>query len=109
MKFEISTDTRTITEKNVYLPIVGEKFNGHDFIQDALKKGAKGYFTQNAEVFNEAEFVLKVPDTKIAYLQLANFYKRQVAPKTIAITGSAGKTTTKEMAYYVFSEKFRTH
>ena len=107
--FEISTDTRTIGEKNVFLPIVGERFDGHDFIKAALNNGVKGYFTQKYIIENDAEFILKVKDTLAAYLQIANFYKRMVNPKTVAITGSAGKTTTKEMAYSVFSQKYKTH
>ena len=107
--FEISTDTRTIGKKNVFLPIIGERFDGHDFIEKALEKGATGYFTQKDIIESGAKFVLKVKDTLIAYLQAANFYKKTVNPKTVAITGSAGKTTTKEMAYSVFSQKYKTH
>ena len=108
-RFEISTDTRTIDEKKIFLPIIGEKFDGHDFIENAIKSGAKGYFTQKDAIIEQAKFILKVADTKIAYLQIANFYKNQINPKTIAVTGSAGKTTTKEMAYYVFKQQFKTH
>lgn len=107
--FEISTDTRTIDSTKVFLPIIGEKFNGHNFINDALKNGATGYFTKEDIIFDNAKSIMKVKDTKIAYLQIANYYKRQINPKTIAITGSAGKTTTKEMAYHVFKQQFKTH
>lgn len=58
---------------------------------------------------NAAKLILQVSNTLTAYLQLARFYKRKINPKTIAITGSSGKTTTKEMAYCVASEKFKTH
>ena len=108
-RFEISTDTRNIDSKKVFIPIVGENFDGHDFIKNALKKGVKGYFTQKNIIADGADFVLKVTDTKIAYLQIAKYYKDIVNPKTIAVTGSAGKTTTKEMAYHVFRQQFKTH
>ena len=107
--FEISTDTRTINKNNVFLPIIGQNFDGHDFIEKALENGALGYFTSKEIVSDKAKFVLLVEDTLIAYLTLAKFYKDKINPKTIAITGSAGKTTTKEMAYSIFSQKYKTH
>ena len=109
LRFEISTDTRTINEKNVFLPIIGQKFDGHGFIEKALNNGALGYFTSKKIVSDKAKFVLLVKDTLIAYLTLAKFYKDKINPITIAVTGSAGKTTTKEMAYSVFSQKYKTH
>lgn len=107
--FGISTDTRTIDRTKIFIPIIGEKFDGHDFIKSALNKGCKAYFTQKDIVYKEADYVLQVENTLEAYLKIAKFYKNTIKPKTIAITGSAGKTTTKEMAYAVFSQKYRTH
>ena len=109
LQFEISTDTRKIDGKKVFIPIKGERYDGHDFIENALNFGAKGYFTEKNIVSKKARFVLKVKDTRVAYLRLANYYKKKINPKTIAITGSAGKTTTKEMAYHVFAQQFKTH
>ena len=106
----ISTDTRTVNETNIYLPLIGEKFDGHNFIEDALNKGAKGYFTSDKNIIlDKAEFVLYVENTLIAYLKLANYYKRKINPITIAVTGSSGKTTTKEMLASVVSQKYKTH
>lgn len=106
--FTFSTDTRTIAQGEIYLPLKGANFNGEDFIDKALEKGATGYFTtQDSQL--AAQLILQVPDTLIAYLQLANFYRQKINPKTIAITGSSGKTTTKEMAYCVAKEGFKTH
>jgi len=108
--FSISTDTRTIKAGDVYLPLSGESFDGEAFIPAAIEKGAAGFFTaKQAELPNNNTFSLLVPDTKIAYLQLANFYKNQVNPVTIAITGSSGKTTTKEIFGAVFGANRRTH
>lgn len=109
VKLEISTDTRTINSKKIFIPLVGANFDGHDFIDKACESGALGYLTQKEIVSELAKFVLLVENTLVAYLKLANYYKNKISPKTIAITGSAGKTTTKEMAYYVFSQKFKTH
>lgn len=128
LKFSFSTDTRTIKKGEIYLPLKGENFNGEDFIDKALEAGAVGYFisSQRCEdakmrrcVEDESHastpprllssIILEVSDTLIAYLQLANFYRKKVNPKVVAITGSSGKTTTKEMAYCVAKEKFKTH
>ena len=109
-KFEICTDTRKIEVGNIYLPLVGEKFDGHDFIDKALENGAVGYFTSNKNiVVQNAKVVFYVPNTLVAYLQIANAYKRKINPKTIAVTGSSGKTTTKEMIASVCEQAFRTH
>lgn len=120
LKFTFSTDTRTIMKGQIYLPLKGENFNGEDFIGAALDMGAVGYFIGEKEKGKRekesshvsrltSHVVLQVEDTLTAYLQLARFYKRKVNPKTVAITGSSGKTTTKEMAFCVASEKFKTH
>ena len=107
--FGISTDTRTIKEGEIYLPLKGETFDGENFIQQALDKGASGYFTTRGGIFENACAVYKVDDTLKAYLCLARFIRRKFNPITVAITGSSGKTTTKEMVYAVLSQKFKTH
>ena len=107
--FGISTDTRTIRVGDVYLPLKGETFDGEKFISQALEKGAVGYFTTSDKIFDGAKVVFKVENTLTAYLSLANFLRRKINPITVAITGSSGKTTTKEMVYSVLSQKFRTH
>ena len=104
--FEISTDTRTIKKGNLYLPLKGANFDGESFCEKAIEAGAAGCFcTQDCC----AEFSLKVPDTLKAYLQIANFDRKKYNPIVVGITGSSGKTTTKEMVYSVLSEKFKTH
>ncbi len=104
----ISTDTRTIKVNDIYLPLKGENFDGENFIENALNSGANAYFTTQNNIFNNAKLVLKVPDTKIAYMQMASFYRKKINPITVAITGSSGKTTTKEMIYSVLNYKFKT-
>lgn len=106
--YGISTDTRTIKEGEIYLPLKGETFDGEKFIRQALDKGAAGYFTTSGEVFEDAKAVFKVENTLDAYLALARFYRRKINPLTIAITGSSGKTTTKEMVFAVLNKKFKT-
>lgn len=106
----ISTDTRQIGIDMIYLPLKGENFNGADFIQDALDKGAEGYFTDDINnIYPDADVILFVPDTKNAYLQIAEYYKNKISPKVIMITGSSGKTTVKEMMAAVCEQKYITH
>ncbi len=108
--FEISTDTRKPVKENVYLPLRGENFDGHNFIDKAVQQGAIGYFTQDKFKINkQASFIIYVKNSLVAYLKLANYIRNKVNPYVIAITGSCGKTTTKEMLYCVFKTQFKTH
>lgn len=103
-EFEISTDTRTIKKGDLYLPLKGANFDGEAFCDKALEAGASACFCTK-----EMQNGIKVDDTLTAYLQIANFARRKYNPKVVGVTGSSGKTTTKEMIYSVVSEKFKTH
>ena len=105
-EFEISTDTRTIKKGDLYLPLKGANFDGEAFCDKALEAGAAGCFYTKEKPCAKA---VKVDNTLTAYLKLANFARRKYNPKVIGVTGSSGKTTTKEMIYSVVSEKFKTH
>ncbi len=107
--FSISTDTRTISKGDIYLPLKGESFDGEDFVKNAINSGARAYFTTRGEVIDGTDLVLKVEDTLGAYLKIAQYYRNKINPITVGITGSAGKTTTKEMIYSVLSQKYNTH
>lgn len=108
--FNISTDTRKLEKGDVYLPLRGENFDGHNFINKAVEAGARGYFTQDKFKINEnADFIIYVNNALVAYLKLANYIRNKINPVVIAITGSCGKTTTKEMLYSVFSTQYKTH
>ena len=104
--FLISTDTRTIKGGEIYLPLKGESFDGEKFIENAVNLGAVGYFTTDRTNIN-ASVILKVSDTKLAYLKMAHFLRMKYNSQVVAVTGSSGKTTTKEMIYAVLSEKFK--
>ncbi len=104
-----STDTRTIKAGEIFIPIKGETFDGENFIENALNSGAEGYFTRNNKVFDNSKIILNVEDTLIAYLECAKLCRTKINPKVIAITGSSGKTTTKEMMYSICSQAFKTH
>ncbi len=107
--YSFSSDTRTITQDDIYIPLKGESFDGENFINNAVEAGAQGYFTRDKnKISDNAQIVLYVNDPKEAYLKLANFYKNKINPFTIAITGSSGKTTVKEMMYSVFKNAGET-
>lgn len=99
----ISTDTRTITQGAVYLALKGPNFNGHDFVASAEKAGASAIIA--SDKIDSILPQIKVEDTKIALGKLGAAVKALVAPKTLAITGSSGKTTVKEMCAAILSRR----
>lgn len=100
---EISTDTRNLPEGCLFVAIKGERFDGHEFIQKAIEAGA-------AAALSEKEIegcpCVVVENTRKAYLELAGWYRKRFSPVLAGVTGSVGKTTTKEMIALVLSEKF---
>jgi len=103
----ISTDTRTIKPGDFYLPLKGVSFDGEKFIEQAFEKGAVGAFCTKLSPDSE-KLLFKVSDTLTAYLQLANYRRNKLNPTVVAVTGSSGKTTTKELVASVLEEKFKT-
>lgn len=108
-KYTVSTDTRTIKSGDIYLPLRGENFDGENFIKNAIDNGCRAYFTAHDTNYENADLILKVADTKEAYLKIAHYYREKINPIVIGVTGSSGKTTTKEMIYAVLNQKFKTH
>ncbi len=102
----ISTDTRTISEGMLFVPIKGENFDGHEFIDKAIEKGAFA-FLSNRQIKSEESYVL-VKDTRKALGDIARFYKALLGVKTVGVTGSTGKTTTKDIIAAVLSKGFKT-
>lgn len=103
----ISTDTRTLKKNNVFFAIKGDKSDGHRFISDAIKKGACLVICERFKNKEKNINYLKVKDTKKALLFLAKYYlKKFPEVKIITITGSNGKTTTKEIVAKVLSQKY---
>ena len=94
--FSISTDTRTISCDNIYVPLKGESFDGENFIGKIFEKGAIAYFTSQNIVYPESKLVLRVSDTLSAYLKLAEYYRKKINPITVGVTGSSGKPRQKK-------------
>ncbi len=92
----VSTDSRNC-ENAVFVAISGEKFNGNDFIPMACEGGAVGYISDRDCAFDGCNFAVKVKDTREALLSLAKVYRQKFDIKVIGLTGSVGKTTTKDM------------
>ena len=107
VSLSISTDTRTITENDAYLALVGAVFDGHEFVQKAFENGAKLAIVNEKFPCEKGNFLV-VKDTLEAYLKIANANRTRRSAKIIAVTGSSGKTTTKEFLYSVFNSKFKT-
>ena len=107
----VSIDSRTTQAGDCFFAIAGENFDGHDYVADAFAKGAVcAVVAKDFEDKKSAgKSILKVPDTVKALGQLASQYRRQIGFKVVAITGSAGKTTTRQIAYQALSQRFRVH
>lgn len=105
----VSTDTRTIETGNLFLALKGENFDGHAFLKKACEEGASGV------ILSDASFAAEVPsdvsaflvkDTKKALENLAHFHRMRFHVPVIGITGSNGKTTTKDMTTALLSSRF---
>jgi UDP-N-acetylmuramoyl-tripeptide--D-alanyl-D-alanine ligase len=108
---KVSIDTRTIKKNSLYVAIKGKKFDGHKFIKDAISNGATSVLINKNQIKNFKNFccaIITVPNTTKAYGELAAAFRRKFKGKVISITGSNGKTTTKEILSTILSEKFKT-
>jgi len=104
----ITTDTRTIAPGDVFFALKGPNFNGNAFAQDALNKGAI-YAVVDEISDSESENLILVEDVLQCLQSLARLHKRKMGIRTIGITGTNGKTTTKELLFEVCTRHFRTH
>ena len=106
----VSTDTRDIKLHNLFIPLVGAKYDGHTFAFDAIKKGAIAtLWDKNHPTPYLDAGIIVVDDTLKAYQKLANSYLKATKSKVIGITGSNGKTGTKDILASILKENFRVH
>lgn len=107
----VSTDTRKIEEGTMFIALKGENFNGNDYVLDAFNKGAKVAIVDEVKCdlnkLDENVALIKVCDTRKALMDLAKFYREKLGLKVIGITGSAGKTSTKDLVAAVLSDKYK--
>ena len=102
---DVSTDTRTIESGFLFVALKGDTFDGHDFINTAIEKGATGAIVEKGRAV-EGIVCIEVENTLVAYQNLARYHRRRFDIPVVAITGSSGKTTTKEMVAAVLGTEF---
>ena len=105
----VTTDSRVASDGQLFIPLTGERFDGHAYIDSALSAGASGCLTARApETMRPGKFYIQVADTRLALKALAAWYRSRFTLPVVQITGSAGKTTTKEMVAAVLSRRYDT-
>lgn len=105
---DVCTDTRKIKKGNLFIPLKGENFDGHNFIKQAYENGAVCVLSEkNTEELSERIWI-EVTDTSEALKSLAEYYRGLFPIPVVAITGSTGKTTTKDIIASVLSQKYNT-
>jgi UDP-N-acetylmuramoyl-tripeptide--D-alanyl-D-alanine ligase len=108
--YGVSTDSRLIEKGNLFIALKGEKFDGHDFLKEVIKKGTAGILAHDEEKINQIPAgkkvaVIKVTDALFALGDLAHEWRKKFSIPVIGLTGSSGKTTTKEMIAAIISRK----
>jgi len=105
---KVSTDTREITPGSIFFALKGPNFNANTLAEDALRKGAR-YAVIDEKEFAKSESTILVEDGLKALQQLARHHRDQLNLPVIGLTGSNGKTTTKELLFSVLSKRYKTH
>ena len=105
----VTTDSRAVQPGQLFIPLVGERFDGHAYIAKALEGGAAGCLTaREPETLLPGKLYIQVADTRLALKALASWYRDKFDLPVVQVTGSAGKTTTKEMIASVLSQRYNT-
>lgn len=104
---DICTDTRALSEGCLFVALEGERFDGHDYIEAALEKGAVAAVAHKRSDY-KSDRIIYVNDTQRALMDIGGLYRDKFSPKVAAVTGSVGKTTTKEMIWCVLSSQYNT-
>ncbi len=102
----VSTDSRAVKEGELFVAIKGDRFDGHDYIEQAVQRGAKACLVTSGFRHERAAPLLYVQDVVEALGMIAAHHRRIGSAKVIGITGSAGKTTTKAMIAHVLGDRF---
>ncbi len=106
--YKVSTDSRSIPENGLYFAFKGAHFNGNEYAQEAREKGALACFVEEKEFENISQQIYWVESTLITLQKLANYHRNQLKIPFVGLTGSNGKTTTKELIAAVTSMKYKT-
>ena len=105
----ISTSSKDIKENTLFIPIKGEKYDGHAFLEDAYNNGCRIFLIdKNHDFYKKDISLIEVNDTLLALGSLARFYLDKFNVDLIGVTGSVGKTSTRDIIYSVLNEKYKT-
>lgn len=104
----VSTDTRKIEENSLFFALKGDNFDANTFAEEALKKGAAFVVIDNKNYFTDKDKMILVNNSLETLQELAKFHRNELGLPIIALTGSNGKTTTKELINVVLSKKYNT-
>jgi UDP-N-acetylmuramoyl-tripeptide--D-alanyl-D-alanine ligase len=104
----VSIDTRSIKPNDIFFAIKGPNFDGNNFALQAIKTGASYVISDNPSISKKSEKIIYVENSIKALQKLANYHRRKLNTKIIAITGSNGKTTSKELIFNVLKTKYKT-
>ncbi len=102
----ISIDSRTVNKESLFVPIIGDVHDGHKFIDDVYQKGCKNFLCDKNHKTNINANVVEVEDTTIALGDIAKCYRNKFNIPFIGVTGSVGKTSTKDIIYSVLKVKY---
>ena len=102
-----SQDSRKVKEGMMYIPLIGERFDGHDFISSAFDNGASAIISDRV-IEDEKHAVILVDDTLLALQDMARYVRENRNVTVVGITGSVGKTSTRDMVYSVIKQQYRT-
>jgi UDP-N-acetylmuramoyl-tripeptide--D-alanyl-D-alanine ligase len=105
----IVTDTRTLPDGALFVALRGENFDGHDFLGRAAERGARAAVVDTIPADAPPLRYYRVPDTLMALARLGRYRRRKLGGRVVAITGTNGKTTTKEMSRAILSTRYNTH
>lgn len=106
---QVTTDSRQTMHQGLFIPLKGDRFDGHDFISSVYDKGAVATLTMEEAIKDGRLSTILVKDTRRALLDLAKYYRQKFVIPLIGITGSVGKTSTKEMIAAILSGKWEVH
>lgn len=106
----VSIDSRNIESDNLFVPLIGENFNGHEFIQNVIDKNVKAVIWDRKQTIPDVDLpIILVDNTTEALQTLASAYLEKVSPKVIGITGTNGKTSTKDILAAILKTQYKTH
>ncbi|RLK62893.1 UDP-N-acetylmuramoyl-tripeptide--D-alanyl-D-alanine ligase [Atopobacter sp. AH10] len=106
----VTFDSRLCRPGSLFVPLIGGRTDGHDYVEEAIKNGASAYFwSRKVADAPEGACSIIVDDTLLAMQDLARYYRQLIHPLVVGITGSNGKTTTKDMIASVLGTSYKVH